>query len=226
MCKKKKRNPSFEKKPVAIPLAMEAPLSHSALNNAGSVHSDHQDFTLITECDWTWPSKPHLQLRGTALRADEPKKDDLEAASFFSIKARRNHYNTILLSLASAHCCRAAAPREAGTIRTFALRTWIWDTESVVCGTSLQGSSICWHLELTPEPHTSPRHENKWSCREENEAQAGAKSERKRLRRGSRKLLPYILQAQLSLLAPEVERVGFGLLQLGKPCHKYASPPG
>ena len=97
--------------------------------------------------------------------------------------------NTILLSLASAHCCRAAAPREAGTIRTFPLRIWIWDTESIGCGTRLQGSSICWHLELTPEPHTSPRRGNKWSCREENEAQAGAKSERKRLRRGSRILL-------------------------------------
>lgn len=122
------------------------------------------------------------------------------------------------------HCCGAAAPREAGTSRTCPWRIWIWDTECTGQGIRLQGSSIL-ALELMPEPHACPRGVHKWSHGEDKEVQAVVASKRKRLQRGCWIVPPPCPPAQLSLLVWELDRLGFGLFQPGKPCHRSDSPP-
>lgn len=90
MCKKEKRNPSSEKKPVAIPLEGEGkgPILHSTLNSVGSAHNNQQDFP--QDRIWQAFKTTFATFRSTTLRVDRPENYEVGVAFFFPIKAWRN----------------------------------------------------------------------------------------------------------------------------------------
>lgn len=66
MCQREKRNPSFEKNPVAIPQAIRKakPPSLTLPSRALAQSIVTNSMLPIIEVNWTWSSKTHLQLRG------------------------------------------------------------------------------------------------------------------------------------------------------------------